>query len=90
VQVLTNSKDHPGFDIKRNLFDMMHVMQLGTDKIFLASALLDLCRRGKAAGTTLDEQLRGLFVEMQTWCKDCNNTSDNLLHILGFASTYVE
>jgi hypothetical protein len=90
VRVLTNSQDHPGFNIKRNLFDMMHVMQLGTDKIFLASALLDLCHHGKAAGTTLDNQLRGLFVEMQTWCKDTNKTLDNLLHDFRSASTYVE
>ena len=64
---LTPWAEHPGFNSKRSLFDSMHVMQLGTDRCFIASVLLHLC--GYTAFAVLDALLRVLYVEMQDYCK---------------------
>ena len=54
----------PGFHNSRMLFDVMHTMHLGTDKVFIASALLALSHY--AGGADLDGHLSHLFWQMRT------------------------
>ena len=56
-----------GFHLSRVLLDWMHISHMGVCRDFCGAMLYDLCSEGFVDGSSLNNQLRTLWLEMRVW-----------------------